>query len=139
MDSLPIQSTAAPTDRTHLQILIGNRIQAVRKERGLTQTHLARRANFRRHSSIWRIEAGRHLPTLELLRSLAAALDCNVSDLLPDADSWILAPLQENEDDFELQIRKLARLLTANDREVILRCARQLSLGRRPFSEFITV
>lgn len=52
---------------------IGERLRTIREKRGLSQNALAVRAQLH-PSSVSRIECGRHEPTLETLRALAAVL-----------------------------------------------------------------
>ncbi|MBW2614796.1 MAG: helix-turn-helix transcriptional regulator [Deltaproteobacteria bacterium] len=60
---------------------IGQRVKALRKERGLTQDQLAKMAGFKR-PNISRLEAGIHVPGLPLLERLAESLQVKISDLI---------------------------------------------------------
>lgn len=51
----------------------GDRLREIRQRRGLSQNALAVKAELH-PSSVSRIECGRHEPTLETLRALAAVL-----------------------------------------------------------------
>ncbi|WP_212748774.1 helix-turn-helix transcriptional regulator [Nocardia cyriacigeorgica] len=56
---------------------LGRAIRERREDLGLSQTELARRAGTSQ-AAISRLEAGEHVPTLNLLDRLAAALDATV-------------------------------------------------------------
>nr|WP_251044428.1 MULTISPECIES: helix-turn-helix transcriptional regulator [unclassified Lysobacter] len=65
-----------------LLVLIGERIQAIRLDRGLSQDDLAVGIPADR-SHLALIESGRTAATVMTLYKLAFALDCEVSNLLP--------------------------------------------------------
>jgi len=60
----------------------GEKIRAVRKEKGLSQDKLAELSNIDR-SYIGRIDRGEVNITLDKLYTLANALECSPGDLLP--------------------------------------------------------
>jgi DNA-binding XRE family transcriptional regulator len=60
---------------------IGERVRALRRERGLTQDQLARMSGLKR-PNLSRLEAGSHVPGISLLERLAESLDVNISDLM---------------------------------------------------------
>ncbi len=60
---------------------LAQRLKRQRLKRGLSQSELARRADVA-HSTVWRLEEGRHVATLAVLERLAKALRCRVGDLL---------------------------------------------------------
>lgn len=64
---------------------IGTRIQARREAQQLQRQELADAAGLSR-MSIANIEAGRQRPPLHRVALIAAALDCDVTDLLPAWD-----------------------------------------------------
>lgn len=69
-----------------LQMTIGDLLKLRRKALGLTQIELANKANVAQ-SMISQIERGKSdNVTIGNLRSLAAALDCTVVDLLTEND-----------------------------------------------------
>jgi transcriptional regulator with XRE-family HTH domain len=65
-----------------LAVFVGERIKARRVELGLSLADVAAKLKIGRQN-IHRYETGARLPTLEALYPLAAALDCDVSDLTP--------------------------------------------------------
>jgi DNA-binding XRE family transcriptional regulator len=60
---------------------IGSKVRALRKERGLTITTLATRARILR-PNVSRLEAGKHVPSLETLEKIASGLGVAVADLI---------------------------------------------------------
>jgi transcriptional regulator with XRE-family HTH domain len=64
---------------------IGNRIKAVRKERGITQTDLALKAGISR-TYLADIEGNRYAPSLKILGVIAEALNLKVSELIEDEE-----------------------------------------------------
>jgi DNA-binding XRE family transcriptional regulator len=62
---------------------IGNRVRALRKQRGLTQDQLAKMASVKR-PNISRLEAGKHVPGIILIQRLADSLQVRISDLIVD-------------------------------------------------------
>ncbi len=61
--------------------LFGQRLREIRESRDLTQDVVAQRAGLRQNH-LSDIERGVKLPTLITLMRLAAALECNVADLV---------------------------------------------------------
>jgi DNA-binding XRE family transcriptional regulator len=60
---------------------IGERVKALRRERGLTQDQLARMSGLKK-PNISRFEAGSHVPGISIRERLAESLDVNISDLI---------------------------------------------------------
>ncbi|MFP4086915.1 MAG: helix-turn-helix domain-containing protein [Desulfobacteraceae bacterium] len=60
---------------------IGQRVKALRRQRGLTQAQLAEMAGIKR-PNISRLEAGTHVPGIPLIERLAAALQTDTVDLV---------------------------------------------------------
>jgi len=60
---------------------IGQRVKAIRKERGMTQDQLAKVSGLKR-PNISRLEAGTHVPSISLIERLAESLQINISDLI---------------------------------------------------------
>lgn len=63
------------------QYVLARRIRELRKAVGMTQAELARRTNIRR-PNIARLEAGRHMITLDVVMRVARALPCKPSTIL---------------------------------------------------------
>lgn len=61
-----------------------NKIQQLRKEKGFSQSELAKKAGIS-EISIRKYESGDRKPKIETLRKIAAAMDVSVSELNPDA------------------------------------------------------
>jgi transcriptional regulator with XRE-family HTH domain len=72
---------------THGRIGLGNRVRDVRQGTGVGLAAASERAGIS-YSYLSDIERGRRLPTLEVLDSIAVALDTSVSDLLRDVYPW---------------------------------------------------
>lgn len=66
---------------------IGERIRYIRESKGITQNTLAESVHVT-SSYISRIEHGSSTPTLELIQSIAKALDSPVQDILCDLFSY---------------------------------------------------
>jgi transcriptional regulator with XRE-family HTH domain len=64
---------------------IGNRIKAIRKERGITQTDLALKAGMSR-TYLADIEGNRYTPSLNILKVIADALNLRISDIIEEED-----------------------------------------------------
>ncbi len=74
--------TRAPAGAETRAQQIGANITRRRKARKQSSAELAR-ATGMQQGQLWRYESGRVEPQLETLERLAAALGCNVQDLLP--------------------------------------------------------
>jgi transcriptional regulator with XRE-family HTH domain len=68
-----------------IPLQIGNRIKAIRKERGITQTDLALKAGISR-TYLADIEGNRYAPSLKILGVIAEALNLKVSELIEDEE-----------------------------------------------------
>lgn len=62
---------------------VGKRVRALRKAKGWSLADLAEKAGMFR-TNICRVEAGRHLPSLETLLRLGKALGVSVEDLVKE-------------------------------------------------------
>ncbi len=60
---------------------VGRRVKALREQRGLSQTALARRARISK-MQLYRVETDRSSPVLRTLERVARALGVKVRDLL---------------------------------------------------------
>ncbi|MSP78141.1 MAG: XRE family transcriptional regulator [Dehalococcoidia bacterium] len=68
-------------DEQELASSIGTRVQALRKERGMTVTALAEAAGMER-PNLSRLEHGKHAPSLETLERVAKGLGMTVAELV---------------------------------------------------------
>lgn len=88
------------------KVLLGSRIQELRKVCRLTQAQLAEIIGIdEKHMS--KIECGRHFPSLELLNKIAEALDKSLEDF------FIVEHLQNREILIEQLVQKLKKLPNA--------------------------
>ena len=70
-------------EKSDLQKIIGNRIQKLREEKGLTQVDLAGKIEgVFDTTNVSRLESGRTNPTLYNLYRIAEALEISLSELL---------------------------------------------------------
>lgn len=67
---------------TKTQEKLGNKIQKLRKETGLTQEEFAEKLNISR-THIGHIEQGRKSPSIKLIGKIAKALKLKVKDIFP--------------------------------------------------------
>lgn len=67
----------------HIRKAFGKRIKQIREEKGLVQTDIAYESDLE-PGYVSRLELGKSSPTLEVIISLAKALDCQPGDLLND-------------------------------------------------------
>ena len=81
MQRRSVKKRSAKEDK--LLIQLGLRIKEVRKDKGLTQVHIAD-ALETDYTAIGRIENGRHNPSFIVLNRIARRLDIDISDLLKD-------------------------------------------------------
>lgn len=78
-------ATGIPGLTASLRFEIGEKVRAKRIERRWHQQHLGDFAGLRKWT-IGLIERGEYLPRLDTLYLLAVALDCDVSELLPEPE-----------------------------------------------------
>ena len=64
---------------------VGNQVKFIRKQKGLTQTMLARKTNQTKQI-ISNIERGYTIPNYKQIVSLAHALDCTTNDIVGDSE-----------------------------------------------------
>ncbi len=74
-----------PRDRALAQA-IAAKLRAVRMLRGMSREQLAELVNSYR-PNVWRLESGKHVPSLQFLRDVARALDVSLSELLEGVDA----------------------------------------------------
>lgn len=66
-----------------IQHVVGERIKAIRQQKGITQDRLADMAGLNR-AHLYRLETGRQSMTLRTLKIVADALDVRVRELVKD-------------------------------------------------------
>lgn len=71
-----------PNTHKHILEAFGQRMQKVRKEKGITQEELASKVAMHR-TYIGLVERGERNPTIRTLYKIAKALEVKSSDLLP--------------------------------------------------------
>ncbi|TYQ00235.1 DNA-binding XRE family transcriptional regulator [Tenacibaculum adriaticum] len=71
----------------NLYSTVGLNIKKIRKVRKLGQEELANMISLSR-SSVSNIESGKHQPSLSVIYELAAALDCELHELLPSVKTF---------------------------------------------------
>jgi transcriptional regulator with XRE-family HTH domain len=64
-----------------VEVIVGKRIQELRKQRGMTQDDFALRAGINR-THLYRLESGKQSVTLRTLKIVADALEVKVRDLV---------------------------------------------------------
>lgn len=97
--------------RNALVVRVGRRVRECRRERGLTQSQLARRLRIRA-DTLSRIERGQHAASLQTLERIAAALEVSMIEFFGDAS----LPSAE-----VVAIREYLRELSAEERQLVLR------------------
>jgi len=113
--------------RRRVEVVIGERVRALREERALTQAALARLAGTSQ-SSLARIEAGERSATLGSLVKIADALRLTLAELLTEGvpaaptpkseKMWfrISARLRDRDADFLRGVEHLIRALESTQR-----------------------
>lgn len=92
---------------------IGDNIKRLRKEQKLTQIELAKKAQISR-SYLADVENDRYNASVETLKSIAAALDCNISDLMGNDSN------KESDPDIR-RIERARSKMPPQDREKMMR------------------
>lgn len=76
------QGMGKPITHRHILEKFGNKMQEVRKSKGVTQEELAARLSMHR-TYIGLVERGERNPTIRTLYKIVKALDIKASDILP--------------------------------------------------------
>jgi transcriptional regulator with XRE-family HTH domain len=97
---------------TKLKQVVGLRLQAARRQRGLTQEELAFKIG-RTAESISNIERGQQLPTIETLAELARELGIPLADFLSDIPGQKRVPADRLR--METKLQEIGRSLPNND------------------------
>ncbi|MGH9774577.1 MAG: helix-turn-helix domain-containing protein [Candidatus Acidiferrales bacterium] len=115
------------------QVKIGEVIRSYRGERGLSQGDIERRTGLLR-CYLSRVENGHTVPSLETLAKIAEAMEINLADFFPAADSpqdretrKILGELTEEEIRFLGEIKKYSGTLSEDDKRLVLAMIRKMA------------
>ena len=82
------------TMNSQQQYIFGNRLQALRKERGLSQTELGERIGLSKRMIIYYEKHSTRIPKLELVQKFATVLNCSIDNFL-DHDLKVSTPPQK--------------------------------------------
>ena len=100
---------------------VGRRVAQARKDRGFTQEQLSEAVGIEA-VTLSRLETGDRALSLSTLSSIAKVLDMGIGDLL-DVERELPAPENSPE---EVELLRLFSGLTASQKDVLLRLAREL-------------
>lgn len=118
-----------PTALRHAEIVgrFSARLRELRNSRGMTQTELARAAKVTA-SYVWKLEAAKVAPGIDLVQRLASALNTTVHDLLPVVESSDALPmLQERAKILFAQLME-----NASREDLLMLCPLLARLGESP-------
>ena len=115
---------AAVDNRSQMAQIVGRRVREIRRIQALSQRELAHRLNVPR-TYLSKVENCKVLPTVGTLCRLAGALGVQVHHLLLSRDV-----LELSQDLFLIEISHMIKLLTPEQRAVILRTVRDMALRR---------
>jgi transcriptional regulator with XRE-family HTH domain len=114
---------------------IGEVIRAYRGDRGLSQGDIERRTGLLR-CYLSRVENGHTVPSLETLAKIAEAMDINLSDFFPGAETIqdretrrILGELSEEEVKFLADIKRYSTALSEADKQLVMAMVRKMAAG----------
>ena len=107
---------------------IGQRLQAIRTEQGLSQGDIEKKTGLLR-SYLSRVENGHTVPSIETLGKLATALSVPIAELIDsDGKSKSEPPLTDKSHTrFWTQMRKFVPRLKERDRRVLAGLARRMA------------
>lgn len=74
------------TDADPIGFVVGQRVRALREAAEMTKTELAKRLGTS-SPNVLRLEAGRHVPRLDLLADVAFVLGVRITDLVASVDA----------------------------------------------------
>src|SRR5450755_129134 len=116
------------------RVNIGEVIKTYRSERGLSQGDIERRTGLLR-CYLSRVENGHTVPSLETLAKIAEAMEINLADFFPGADSAqdrqtrkVLSELSEEEILFLTEIKKCSHMLSDDDKKLVLGMIRKMDI-----------
>lgn len=106
-----------------------NKIAQIRESRGMTQKELADAVGVTQQT-IYYYEHGDHDPRASMLKRLAKALGCTVSELL-DIKSTVEYSAVKLEDKREAELTRIYRELSDGNRSVLMSVARALKCSQQ--------
>jgi transcriptional regulator with XRE-family HTH domain len=125
-----------PKERPNVNI--GQVIRSYRGERGLSQGDIERRTGLLR-CYLSRVENGHTVPALETLAKIAEAMDINLADFFPGADSAqdretrkVLSGLSQEEIRLLTEIQKCSATLSKDDKNLFLGVIRKMAIAVPP-------
>ena len=115
------------------KVNIGQVIRSYRGDRGLSQGDIERRTGLLR-CYLSRVENGHTIPSLETLTKIAEAMEINLVDFFPGADSAqdrqtrkVLGELSADEILFLTEIKKCSTTLSDEDKKLVLGMIRKMA------------
>ena len=115
------------------KVNIGQVIRSYRGDRGLSQGDIERRTGLLR-CYLSRVENGHTVPSLETLSKIAEAMEINLADFFPAADSAqdrqmrkVLGELSAEEILFLSEIKKCSTTLSDEDKKLVLGMIRKMA------------
>jgi transcriptional regulator with XRE-family HTH domain len=122
-----------PVPKEKPKVNIGEVIRSYRNDRGLSQGDIERRTGLLR-CYLSRVENGHTVPSLETLAKIAEAMEINLADFFPGADTpqdretkKMLGELSEEEIRFLADIKKYSTTLTDDDKKLVLAMIRKMA------------
>jgi len=120
------------------KVNIGQVIRSYRGDRGLSQGDIERRTGLLR-CYLSRVENGHTVPSLETLAKIAEAMEINLVEFFPGADSAqdrqtrkVLSELSEEEILFLIEIKKCSTTLSDDDKQLVLGMIRKMATVAPP-------
>ena len=114
-------------------MVIGGRLKALREQKKMSQGDIEKRTGLLR-CYISRVENGHTVPSLETLAKIAEAMDINLVDFFPGADSVqdrqtrkVLGELSQEEILFLTEIKKCSTTLSDDDKRLVLAMIRKMA------------
>lgn len=128
---IPFRGEQMPKEKP--KVNIGEVIRSYRNDRGLSQGDIERRTGLLR-CYLSRVENGHTVPSLETLAKIAEAMDINLADFFPGADTAqdretkrALGELSEEEIRFLAEIKRYSTTLTEDDKKLVLAMIRKMA------------
>ncbi len=115
------------------KVNIGEVIRSYRTDRGLSQGDIERRTGLLR-CYLSRVENGHTVPSLETLAKIAEAMEINLADFFPAADTpqeretkRMLGELSDEEVRFLAEIKRYTTTLSDGDKRLVLAMIRKMA------------